>query len=37
MTRAFYYDEKAPKAKGVREYSSVNIDGGHQFTPLAAN
>lgn len=37
MTRAFYFDEKAPKAKGLREYSSVNIDGGQQFTPLAAN
>lgn len=23
MTRAFYFDDKAPKAKGVREYSSV--------------
>jgi hypothetical protein len=29
MTRAFFFDEKAPKIKGFREPSSVNIEGGH--------
>jgi len=36
MTRAFYFDEKAPKPKGFREQSQVNIDGG-TYTPLASN
>jgi hypothetical protein len=37
MTRAFFFDDKAPKAKGFREHTSVQIEGGAQYVPLAAN
>ena len=37
MTRAFFFDEKAPKGKGYREHQQVAIDGGAQYIPLSAN
>ena len=37
MTRAFSFDDKAPKAKGHREHQQVSIEGGAQYTPLGAN
>lgn len=37
MTRGFFFDDKAPKAKGFREHQQITIEGGVQYTPLAAN
>ena len=37
MTRAFFFDDKAPKPKGFRETTSVSIEGGASYMPLSGN